>query len=402
MAPSPTTPSPPISHQRSASTGSTPTFRLRPAKRLSQAPPVTLPVLPYTSSEWKRTIADIKRQHFSRRYRACSARCTEILENIKDVSQVEPVYIIYLHFYAATSMELCARTLPPSSASRASLLQQARTHFDQAASLINIAEDSVVSRTQSSSISSSGSSCHSPSESISSRAATPETRLTSPTTSVCSFDDLTTKSCLSNPGSSPTKRVKKVSFSLPQEETIHIPSPLVRPDSPTLGFDNDSYFSSGASRQQLPQPPSKSQPPLGFREIELPLTLQPVSETEPLQLIPEDDAFLMARSVDRFCENLSSLRAQLSRHTASVDNLLAQSKEIPAPGARGSLLLLENATARMSIGSAPGTPGVLEDEFRRLDRQARIERLRKSGWQRKRFDARRYEELCESVLSELA
>ena len=35
-------------------------------------------------------------------------------------------------------------------------------------------------------------------------------------------------------------------------------------------------------------------------------------------------------------------------------------------------------------------------------RRARIERLRLSGWQRERFDAAPYEELCEVVLAELA
>jgi hypothetical protein len=35
------------------------------------------------------------------------------------------------------------------------------------------------------------------------------------------------------------------------------------------------------------------------------------------------------------------------------------------------------------------------------DKQARIERLRRCGWQRKRFDPRKYEELRDSVMAEL-
>ncbi len=370
------------SHTRSSSTGSTPSApRPKPAlvKRLSQAAPTALPVLPYTSAEWKRAITEIKRQHFSKRYRACSARCNEILTNIKDTSQVEPVYLIYLHFYAATSMELCARTLPPHSPSRTNLLQQARTQFGRAAALVGAAEDSVVKRVRTGSVSSMSSSCHSPAGSISSRAATPETRLSSPTNSVCSFDDLAGKP---QPASTPRKRVKKVSFSLPPPEppVYRIPEPIVRPDSPTLGFD-DEYFHSGIARQDLPEVPK----PLKFEEIELPLPT--VAETPQLQLIPEDDAFLIGRSIDRYCENLSGLRTQLARYSSSLNELLAANEVESAP---------------RSLPKSPLSRSQDDEELRKADRQARIERLRKNGWQRKRFDARRYEELCESVMSELA
>ncbi|KAK1834834.1 hypothetical protein QBC39DRAFT_10985 [Podospora conica] len=376
-------------HQRSSSLGAAPAPRPRPMaiKRHSQTPPPSLPVLPYTPSEWKRAIADVKKQHLSKRYRSCAARCTEILDNVKDTSQVEPVYIINLHYYAATSMELCARTLPPASRSRTSLLQQARAHFDRAAMLIDAAEDSIVTKTRSGSVSSRTSSCHSPAGSISSRSATPETRLSSPTNSVCSFDAFATKTP-TQPNAPPAKRVKKVSFSLPNEEIIdipetpfRIPEPLVRPDSPTLGFD-DEYFHSGAARQFLPEVPKS---PLKFQEVEYPLY---VVEEEPLQLIPEDDSFLMARTVDRFCENLSGLRCLLARHSTSIEELMAAKDDDLLSSSRPRSLLL---------------PGAVDnEELRRADRQARIERLRKNGWQRKRFDARRYEELCETVLLELA
>jgi hypothetical protein len=40
--------------------------------------------------------------------------------------------------------------------------------------------------------------------------------------------------------------------------------------------------------------------------------------------------------------------------------------------------------------------------MRALDLKARIERLRAEGWQRKRFDPRRYDALCEAALADLA
>jgi len=58
--------------------------RSRSLRRLSQASPAVLPVLPHTAADWKRAIAEVKRQHSSRRHRACFMRCTEILDNVKD------------------------------------------------------------------------------------------------------------------------------------------------------------------------------------------------------------------------------------------------------------------------------------------------------------------------------
>lgn len=56
----------------------------RAMKHSSQPNLPTLPVLPYTPAEWKRTMAEIKRHHVGKRFRACSSRCVEILDNLKD------------------------------------------------------------------------------------------------------------------------------------------------------------------------------------------------------------------------------------------------------------------------------------------------------------------------------
>ncbi|KAK3942695.1 hypothetical protein QBC46DRAFT_65672 [Diplogelasinospora grovesii] len=370
-----------------------PTSILKPTKRLSQPPPISLPVLPYSRADWKRTISEIKRQHVSRRYRACSARCSEILDNIKDTTQVEPVYLIYLHFYAATSMELCARPLPQTSPYRRSLLQQARTHFDRAASLINAAEDSVVRKTRSFSVCSSrSSSCHSASSSISSQAWTVDTRMSSPTSSIYSYEDLAAKSQPA-PVTPEPKRVKKVSFSLPPSEPVfRTPEPIIRPDSPTLGFD-DEYFQAGAARSALPALPKPK-----VQEIEIPLP-RSVSSLSCLSLSRFDsptpseidrDPSVVPRSVHRYFKHLEGLRTQLESHSASLDELL---------NTRRSLLL----TAEDMLAQTKARTSTTEGEaLRALDRQARIQRLRKTGWQRPRFDARRYEELCYAVMQELS
>jgi hypothetical protein len=422
-------------------------------KRLSQATPSTLPVLPYTRAEWRKAISEIKAQHISRRYRACSARCAEILGNLKDVSQVEPVYLIYLHFYAAASMEMCTRPLPLTSPYRISLLQQARAHYERATSLIQAAEDSVATKTRSSSSTSSRSSFfHSPSSSLSSRTWTIDTSMSSPTNSICSFEDLAARRSQSprhqRPCSASPKRVKKVSFSLPcslpSPTTLHSPSPsacspnplpspsrlssradfrfpepIIRPDSPTLGFD-DEYFHTGAALRELPELPKP-------KIMELPL--KPESDLLRQEDDEEDAEFhIIERSVHRYNETLSSLRAQLARHSENLQALLNRSTSAQASE---MLLLSEAGRSRVSVSPtsatsaaattfgkrssslpqgqllSPASPASLRTstssaDLRALDKQARIERLRKTGWQRKRFDAARSERLAEEVLAELA
>lgn len=66
-----------------AGTPGSPTTLQRLSRRYSQAPGA-LPLLPYTPAEWARAVAEVKRLHLHRRYRPCSARCSAILDNIKD------------------------------------------------------------------------------------------------------------------------------------------------------------------------------------------------------------------------------------------------------------------------------------------------------------------------------
>ena len=399
IGPSPTSPRPrstagwPIATSPTAPTHAT---RPKPFKRFSlPAPaPKPIPVLPYTQAEWRKTIAEVKRKYFGKRYRACSARCVEVLDGIKDTSQVEPVYLIYLHFYAATSMEICARPLPLASPARANLLQQARAHFDKASILINAAEDSVLRKFRPGSVASSrGSSCHSPSGSVSSRAWTTDTLMSSPTESECSFDDLAAPK---SPRQPPAKRVKKVSFSLPKDTLLTITTtttttaePFIRPDSPTLGGFDDIFFHPSP-------PPQKDLPDLPFNshsaaDLELPLQLQTIPESDPSSSEEEDTPspyLATARSVDRCCEHLASLRAHLARHAIPANHMLLTPPDICVSPPSDSPSL----PRPLSLSAAAETEET---------RAARIERLRQGGWRRKRFDASRYEVLCQAVLAEL-
>ncbi|OAA54732.1 hypothetical protein SPI_08603 [Niveomyces insectorum RCEF 264] len=374
-------------------------------KRLSFALPPTLPVLPYSAADWKRTVAEVKRQHINRRYRACFTRCNEVLDNIKDMSDVEPAYLISLHFYAATSMEMCARPLAASSSYRNSLLRQAQSHYDRAAALIRTAEELANPKIRTSLTLSASSSLHSPCESVSSRTWTSETDLTSPTPSVCSSEDLNARLNWSqsptnpNSASPPRPARKKVSFELPKECPPPKWEPYVRPDSPTLGFD-DEYFTRALSRQSLPEIPVRPKTPdvnpvrlTGEEEEEE----EEEEETTPKAFksqffsramfdVHSDHirhSFLLGRTASRYCAHLTGLKSQLALHRANVDALLQ------APADYG-----EEASVR--------APTPVDEETYALERKARIARLRESGWQRKRFDPSRYEALRTAALAELS
>ncbi|KAI3397850.1 hypothetical protein diail_10251 [Diaporthe ilicicola] len=435
-------------HKRNAS-DVTPMIKLsRPpvktTKRHSQQVPASLPVLPFTSTEWKKAITEIKKCYITRRYRACSARCNEILTNSRDLSKVQPAYLIYLNFYAAASLEMCARPLQPGSTYRTSLLQQARGHYDAAASLIRQAEEAALSQSRSTSAASSLPSLHSPSGSVSSRAWTPESCLTTP-----SWTHSRKSSLQQEPRSGDRERPKKkVSFELPKDKdrwSFRLPEPVVRPDSPTLGFDDD-YFASGASRQELPELPAAPSKRWSRQDFDVDPLDSPASSPPPMPSISEDEEpspssspssegfgpdvcpfgrfgatdSEAARSVSRYCETLSSLKTQVNSHLSSLNDLVESDKRLQNHDQPESPLLYDATTIesahvnRMSVGGGGSHEGRQrsgssmsfgsvgeDDEARAQARVARIDKLRMNGWKRKRFDASRYELLCETVMAEL-
>uniref|UniRef100_L2G439 Uncharacterized protein n=1 Tax=Colletotrichum fructicola (strain Nara gc5) TaxID=1213859 RepID=L2G439_COLFN len=348
-----TTPSSAPTPQPTATTPNTMLSSVGPSKSrmsrrsLSQAP-VSLPVLPYTSAEWSKAVSDVKRQYLSRKYRPCSMRCCEILDNLKDTGNIEPAYLIYLHFYAASSFEMLSRPLGGTSPYKTRLLQQAREHYTKASDLSRAADETMSRSSRPSSAATS--SMHSPSSSISSRASsrtwTNSTAFSSPTPSVCSVEDAVNK--LSQATTPPQKK---------RPEPRYLP---VLPEEPEPADEQQQQ-----PDEQFPKPP----------------TPEPLTE--------DCDAFdfLRERSVHRYCGLLSSLRSQISIHIAGVEEQLAA----PPP---------QDAAPPSSLPARAATPE-LNDELRSLDIKARIEKLRQNNWQRRRFDVGRYEALRESALAEL-
>ncbi|KAI1402396.1 hypothetical protein F4819DRAFT_284094 [Hypoxylon fuscum] len=441
------TPSPPqassLIHRRQQSLPSLRTI----TKRSSLVPPTALPIIPFTSLEWKNEIDDVKRKYLNRKYRACSTRCCEILDNLKNPSSVEPLYLIYLHFYAASSFELCARPLSCSSNYRTRLLRDAQVHYDKAETLIHDAEENMTRRTRSSS-SSSTSSLHSPGLSTSS------TTTSSPRTSVCSAEDGVVSKASPRPV---VKAKKKVSFSGLNDLIEFQPEPYIRPDSPTLGWeddispqnsDNDFPLFLEKDRLEAPKaglttnPVQPPESPLDLTKFPSPGRRQSIDDSSPTDDKFSLDAFLQTRSMNKMASQLSALRSQVSWHCDGIKALLDAPDETPAtptlpttnvsadppklftpPRATRANTFPAELESESPSNEKPGpwsapnlrhsfavdSPGAITrpasaaSTMRCSDEalQQRIERLRASGWKRKRFDNRRYEALREQVLGEL-
>lgn len=324
--------------------------RPRQIKRNVMIPLMICRNLPQTSAEWKRLLAQVKRDYQNGKYRSCLTRCNEVLDNIRQLTHLQAAHLIYLHFYAACALEMQFRSMQHSS-HRLKLLKQARDHLARAFALVKIEDEDINSRWRSSSAASSYN-MHSPCSSTSTRVLSPTPSLT--------FSDCETKPVK-------VKRRKRVRFSNPIVAEPTIIEPIIRPDSPTLGFDettNDVSPEHGfvAPMVEMKSAFASSSPTDGFVENH--------------NMFDFEDPFARDRSIHRYSTILDSLRRQIATHLATVDAEVA-------------------AAATM----APQVPS--NEELRALELQTRIARLKANGWQRRRFDASRYEALRERAMADL-
>jgi hypothetical protein len=121
----------------------------------------------------------------------------------------------------------------------------------------------------------------------------------------------------------------------------------------------------------------------------------PPSTTTPPSPTDDDTIsdFLLSRALIRYRGHLSDLHNQINYHIKSVESQIAALQN--ARKAWPSNL----PTLFTDFGK--GVDGVNKDEMKRVELRARIEKLKADGWQRKRFDGRRYQALCEKALVEL-
>lgn len=151
--------------------------------------------------------------------------------------------------------------------------------------------------------------------------------------------------------------------------------PAVRPDSPTLGFSDPA---SGRNSPCLdipiePLPPSVQSMP----DVCPAFSPSPSLDGDEFPHHMDDTGLPEAReSLERYCTVLSSIQRQITSHMAAID------KDITA-------------------GLTSKTAVPVDEGMRALELRSRIERLRANGWQRKRFDAKRYEDFRERVMSDM-
>jgi hypothetical protein len=103
---------------------------------------------------------------------------------------------------------------------------------------------------------------------------------------------------------------------------------------------------------------------------------------------------LLSRSLARYQTHLRGMHAQLQYHIASVKEQIS--------AVRSSQIAKASHLEDRFEGQGPGGwSGVNKEEMRRIELRMRIERLKKVGWKRERFDGERYRTLCKEVIAEI-
>jgi len=295
---------------------------------------------------------------------------------------VHPLHSIYLSFYAASSLELIARSLHVNSSDKMPLFQQSLSYYRDAESRIEYATFSAdptlvqAARRRTSSISSSiRSSVDSVFSQASSAGSTSTLATPSLATSFCCPTSGNETPCYDTSSSTTTSQEglapaplrvrKKVSF-YPKLPT------LVSETKPSSLADSDLI-------DALPTPPRSPSPTCTLPE-------QPENSIS---------SFLLSRSLTRYRCHLSALHTQLTYHIGSI-NAQVRTLQTCRKARRSNLPNL--FTTDFGIG---GMDGVDKEEMKKVELKARIERLKAVGWRRERFCVERYQVLAEKALGEL-
>ena len=170
----------------------------------------------------------------------------------------------------------------------------------------------------------------------------------------------------------PGRPRKQVSFS-----NAPLAEPFIRPDSPTLGFDEWLGRSTPdlMVTETLEQPDPPQPQPMALLQL-FPGGCSSYDEETHQQSDEKAQESPHSASLSRYKGLLASLGQQMARHGACLDADIAAAKD-PVP------------------------PPPTNEEMRALELRSRIDRLRASGWPRRRFDARRYEALRDNVAADM-
>ncbi|EKD19199.1 uncharacterized protein L3040_009361 [Drepanopeziza brunnea f. sp. 'multigermtubi'] len=412
---------------------------LLPARRKSPPPPAqkksrpgsvtNLKLLPYTPREWSAVMEEVKGLYSKGQYKRCTMRCKQILEGIKDPYKIHPFYSIYLSFFAASSLEMTASTLPNHSSTKLLLYQESLALYQVALQFIEHASSSSdhnsdlashqtakcghVRHSSVASISPSSISSVFSSASASSLFSTASSLPDSPTFNEevmkrsyppsSSFSSEEESEC---PGrrSSPRRRKKKVSFSL-NLPTVSSESESAILRTIDIAFDESILLSSFPS-----PPPSAAAAEEQARDPTLMSRSPPPAETTsaPKTVPTSKSDHLPARPNSPYLSHLAAdLKSQLEYHVSSIHAQISSLPKTDTHTETRQSLRADTASARYSR-AAPGTKrsedageGASSEKEKTEELRARIERLKRDGWQRKRFDGERYRKLCDRALEEV-
>lgn len=381
---------------------SSPTPSISPETKRQTRPHNTMAVLPKSEPDWKKTMEEVKGWYAKRQYKQCTVRCKHSLDSIKDPvrpypsshpaptvetdekqSQIHPLYLVYLSFYAASSLEQTARSMHNNSSNKVNVFQDSLSYYQKAQFFLSSASSSVSTqpsiirltdrphspqnhRAKDSISSSNRSSVDSVFSNADSAPWEPSSAPPSPTSpkhrrneSACSTSSTTTMK------PSPLRIRKKVSFSLQSATSAPEPDLLVATPS------------SAQLIHSFPSPPS----PANFQESERDQYHTP----EPTQ------NWLQTRSIARYQSHLTTFSTQLTSHISSIENQISAASEARS----------RNSSASSALGDYAGLGSINKEELKKVELRERIARLKAGGWKRREFDSERYKALCEKALAEV-
>ena len=102
------------------------------------------------------------------------------------------------------------------------------------------------------------------------------------------------------------------------------------------------------------------------------------------------DEWLYSRASERYNSHLISFSEMIQKHITNVDDLIKSTHELHTARREGRSGVMQRLINRFET-----------DEVKEIDRRGRIENLKKRGWERKRFDPKKYQDLCAKALKEL-
>ncbi|KAI9698430.1 MAG: hypothetical protein M1836_004011 [Candelina mexicana] len=387
------------------------------------------PEHPTTFPEWQIALQGVKLLYLKRQYKQCASRCTQLLEEAKPL--LHPAHRTFLLFYCALSHELTARSLHNLSSSKLPLLELALEYYHSAACYLPTPEptdylsntgdypdEDEPSPTTDEEDTSPDEDEDTPQDTYSTASSTPS----SPRTPISPRESLRRSSSSSlesvaNENEDSDSTPKEIDAWSPYQSSIPLPSPLrirkaVRFSPPTfLPRPSSSTFTLSPTPKRRPtNPPSSSsaapsptgilppkttttntQPPgtspfLPHSQTAIALSTRlsaspSLSSHTSIIFDSETTSWLRSRSLQRYNAHLLALAPMLETHINTITHLISATSDA-------------QRTRKVS-------PSFGSSEEEDSTRKERVARLRERGWKRERFDARRYEQLCERALAEL-